>query len=121
MDLPNFEGSDGQQPFNMGIATLMRIDACLKMLSAFQKVRHKTAVIRHLRELHKELYPFMKPDDREEAWQRFDNIQKNLKNPNIWEILDELDYYLRDQLYKRGLLMHRGMDPNFAVMGGGMG
>jgi hypothetical protein len=100
----------------MGIATLMRIDNALKMLSAFQKVRHRRAVIRHLRELHKEVYPFLKPADRSEAWEYWRVINDQQNKPEVWERLDNFDFWLRDQLYSKGLLMNKSTDPALAVL-----
>lgn len=108
----NMLDSEEGQPFNMGIATLMRIDNCLKMLSAFQKVRHRKAVVRHLRELYKELYPFIKQEARALGSEYLIRINVSAG----WEDLDNFDFWLRDELYKHGLLMAKGSDPTLAVM-----
>ena len=113
----NYEHNEGQ-PFSMDIATLIRIDNALKMLSTFQKVRHRRAVVRHLKELHKEVYPFLKAEERLTATAYIQTIDQNIGKPGCWDLMDAFDYWLRDQLYITGLLMHKAQDPGLAVYRG---
>lgn len=109
--------------FNMSIATLQRIDIVLKMLHSYNMSNEPMLILRGLRCLHKELYPFLDEGERTEAIDRWNKIKNSVKhefrryliNHNFFEDSHEFEFWMRDKLNEKGLMMAKPDDPGLAL------
>lgn len=103
--------------FNMSVATLQRIDQLLQNLHQYNTIGNPSFIQRTIYCFYKELYPFLNDPDREVARNIWDSIIKSGNNPNM--LLKEMhtfEFWLRDQLFKKKLLMSLGDDPTEAIL-----
>ena len=110
--------------FNMSLATLERIDILLRKLTEQMITGNTLLIQRYIIALYKELFPFLKPEEKKESRKKFNDIllsitildgsKYSIKNGTNNAIL-EFDFYIREQLYKKGLLMAKGDDPSIAL------
>ena len=110
--------------FNMGIATVMRIDRLLFESSKIN-IKFRSAYESHLilLELYRELYPFLKAEEMTEAQEKFlnkintkDFLFQNrgrvvLYPSETLATLSSFNLWIRLKLYDKGLLMGKGSDP----------
>lgn len=112
----------------MSLATLERIDILLKRLSTYT-IAHRIAVVKPtIYELYKELYPFISDKERKEAQQKY--VQKIKEMPikktssydnsytyptDLLMLMEEFDFWIRDKLHEKGLLMAKSDDPTLAL------
>jgi len=117
--------------FNMGLATLERIDMLIRKQSSFSAMKYMNGNPLHSyllniqMELYKELYPFLDDNEHKEAKRNFlDVFKKNpitksttgLFVPDITEeTMLEFDFWIRKMLQAKGLLMSTREDPRFAM------
>jgi len=117
--------------FNMGLATLERIDVLIRKQSSFSAMKYMNGNPLHgyllniQMELYKELYPFLEEKEHKEATKKFlDVFRKNpitktttgLFVPDVTEAtMLEFDFWIRKMLKAKGLLMSTKEDPRFAM------
>jgi hypothetical protein len=104
--------------FNMGIATLFRIDNLLQRVSAYQILNNKLLTQRCLSELYKELYPFLTDPEKQagtalwltivDSGLSFNTGKLVRYNKTLSDNLDAWDFWIRQKLYDKGLLMAKG-------------
>lgn len=109
--------------FNMGLATLERMNNLLISLANYNLVNNVSSVRNTLLELYKESSGYMNKDERKEAidhWQKISGCYINWTEHNTVEFdnkilgyLTDFDFWLRDLLYSKGILM-----PNLGRMKG---
>ena len=122
---------DNNAVFNMGLATLERIDSLIRKQSSYSAMKYMDGNPLHSyllniqMELYKELYPFL--DDKEKRLAKKDFLDVFEKNPienkatglfvpNITEKkMLEFDFFIRDKLKGKGLLMSTKDDPRYAM------
>ena len=71
-----------------------------------------------LLELYKEVYPFLRGKDREDAARLWAECKREGPEAAIMGKCEEFDFWLRDALFKAGLLMAKGGDPGLLLEGG---
>ena len=110
--------------FNMSLATLARIDTILIDLNDSQT--KPIFLIPRLEQLYKELYPFLNNAERKEGFEflrkidqsivNIDTTRKKIQYKNtLFDVKDMFEYWLRDHLHKKGLLMAKSDDPATAI------
>lgn len=124
------EGEQSQSTFNMSLATLERINQILIVISTYAVNHNWLGMKNNLLELYKEVRPFLYNDkknekktdtkDLKEAKEKWEMITPLKCSFEEWgaliyddklpELLHDFDFYLRDILYNKGLLMHKGED-----------
>jgi len=122
----NDKEKESHAQFNMSLATLIRIDALLKAAESGTGILVERHAILHI---FKELYPFLKEDERDEGQKMYDIVMNgfptdkydNTKFMITYEgavNLEKFDFWLRDKLNEKGLLMAKSDDPGSALGGG---
>ena len=121
-----FSPQEQNTVFNMAIATLQRIDDLLKTLSTFHMTNNIIGSRSTILELYKEVYIFMNDEHREDAakmWRYIYHAEIKVKdantisyNPVILDRIHEFDFWLRDVMQSKGLLMAKGDDPTKAMI-----
>lgn len=126
--MDNETGLGYNQPFNMSLATLQRIDQLLKQINTFtilsiHNTKYNIYIIKCLNQLHKEIYPFLKDSEKE-------YYNNNLKSFVTFKLktleyehtihfnkakLEEIELWLREKLHKHGLLMAKSEDNSLAL------
>ena len=111
-------------PFNMSLATLERINDILKNLHEYNNMGHIQLIQRSLYSLFKEIYPFLNNSERHKASEFWNNISNGFfyDENNLLSIdmkvpilMNEFEFWLRDKLNEKGLLMSKGDDPFKAI------
>lgn len=103
------------QVFNMSVATLERINTLLQELHTNWIEGNVLIIQRLLFALYKEIYPFLNAKEREIGDNISEKIRENMGFDNstgshtysngISLIFNDLDFWLRDKLNEKGLLM----------------
>ena len=114
--------------FNMGLATLERMNNLLIDLHNFNLEQNIPAMKNNLYEIWKEIFPFLKNDERDkgdELWANIDNCNIDQVDSttisfdiNLTKELNFFDFWLRDMMNKKGLLMPKSDDPHSAIFKG---
>jgi len=97
----------------MSVATLERIDILLRKLEEYNINGGIVHMQRILLILYKEIYPFLSQEERLKGDIIYDQIQKSIKihgtvcsyELNILEVMNNFDFWIRDKLLEKGLLM----------------
>lgn len=111
------------QVFNMSLATLARIDSCLSHLNnplmASRVIIHNSV----LKSLYMELYPFLDDDEKKEG----DDMLKDIYSqyfeengaPMVYNVIGrkmaKFEFWIRQKLNDKGLLMAKADDPGLAL------
>jgi hypothetical protein len=112
--------------FNMSLATLQRIDNILKSLNLYYSSGMYTQIQNTLFCLYKELYPFLNKKEKEEALGLWNEVYKrkmykNMEDKKVYYSKDLFDYmnnfefWIRDKLNQKGLLMAKTEQPELAL------
>ncbi len=111
--------------FSMSLATLERIDSLLIDLHSYWQQGDVLLIQRVIFSVYKELYPFLNIKERKEGDKFTDNIRESLGfdigsqsftySVGITKTLNDFDFWLRDMLHKKGLLMAKPDNPEFAI------
>ena len=111
--------------FNMGLATLERINNLIVSLASYNIEQNIPGMRSTIHELYKESYVYMKKDQKTEAEGRWIEIEKykietvdssSVKyNPDMILLINDFDFWLREVLHKKGILMPKGDDPHTAM------
>lgn len=119
------EGEAEGAPFNMSLATLERINKLLISLNDSNIIGNMPIVHRTLFSLWKELYPFCDKAERIEGSKEWNDIKAAIKivkskiyfdKKGLYE-LNDFEFWLRNMLYSKKLLMAHGDDYRFALGG----
>lgn len=114
--------------FNMGIATLMRMNETLIKLNMYNEEGNPLKIERMLKVLYKEVKPFLTKEEVVSIHSQMVamtlSINVNEKGEpvcshDINELFDSIEEWLRDRMLDKGLLMAKGDDPSRAILGGG--
>jgi len=122
----NDKEKESHAQFNMSLATLIRIDALLKMAESGTGILMERHAILHI---YKEVYPFLNDAERAEGQKMYDIVMNGFPtdksdNTKFWITLDgavnleKFDFWIRDKLNEKGLLMAKSDDPSSALGGG---
>ena len=112
------------QPFSMSIGTLFRIHNILELLNSLWPTQKLPAIKLNIRQLHKEVYPFLKPEEETEAaglWLKINqlSIVKSTKGytvpAQLYYELESFEFWLRKKLKEHKLLMKMGEDMSTAL------
>jgi len=113
------------QKFNMSLATLMRIDEILKDLREDNNNGNVQLLQKNLNCLYKEIYPFLNKEERAECEMTMLSINENgcsitindgiTYSEDLPKLLNDFEFYLRDKLHVKGLLMAKGEDSRFVI------
>ncbi len=122
MGYKNYEAQGEGAPFNMSLATLERINNILILTQKYRLIGHAPITIRCLNSLLKEVYPFLKPEEKTEGIETYRKLNSDLNNGllgngqsyNFVEI-DTFELWLRDQLKAKKLLMTAGESAGTAL------
>jgi hypothetical protein len=114
-----------QNLFNMGVATLMRIDNILVTLHEYNIAGNVILIQRTLYCLYKEVYPFLSPKEKGHAielWKCIDNNGFRIADDHcqydsgLSSNLNAFEFWLRDKLKEKNLLM-KTEDTTLALLG----
>lgn len=111
------------QIFNMSLATLSRIDSCLSQLNnplVTAKVIIHTSIIKSL---YMELYPFLDDEEKKEGDDMLKEIYSQYFDDNgeprvylrIGGKMAKFEFWIRQKLNDKGLLMAKADDPGLAL------
>jgi len=116
---------DKTTAFNMGLATLERINNLIISLSSYHIENNVPGMRNTILELYKESHVYMNQKQKDEAeaiWSNIDNYNiesvdsTSIKyDPKILEYINYFDFWLREILHKKGILMPKGEDPHTAM------
>ncbi len=119
------ENFDEKTAFNMGLATLERMNNLLIDLHEFNLSQNIGAIKGVLFEIYKEVFPFLKKNEKHdgnELWYDIEDFTINQIDANtieydnrLYDELNNFDFWLRDMMNKKGLLMSKGDNPNTAL------
>lgn len=110
--------------FNMSLATLERIDKLLKALEEHMIMGRVLFIQRNIMALYKELYPFLKQEEKEYSMKEFEDIRVavtchgttySINDSQIKVKMNNFDFWIRDKLLQKGLLMAQGENPETAL------
>jgi len=120
-----------EQPFNMALATLERINNLLIKLQEYNLGGNVAGIKNTLLEVYKELYPFLDIGEKKTAQSKWIKISgcfvkwvshNELRfDSNLYDMLFDFDFWLRNKLYKKGLTMPTIKMDRMAVSLGKMG
>lgn len=111
--------------FSMSVATLVRIDNLLQGLIESWLNGNVLYIQRILFNLYKELHPFLDKNDKKIGDRKLFNIRESIgydNNNQTFNIvsglsaeLNDFDFWIRDKLHEKGLLMAKADNPEFAI------
>lgn len=122
--MPYDKEKESSSVFNMGIATLERIDILLRKLSENYIIGNILLIQRIILILYKELYPFLNQTEKKESRLKYDKILNGVnvidgikynKEQDIEKEILEFDFWIREKLLARGLLMSQADNPELAL------
>lgn len=113
------------QTFSMSVATLERIDNILTELHSNWIMGNVLLIQRLLFSLYKELHPFLNDKEKRIGDKKIIEITDNMGfdeatnsfmySSGISINLNGLDFWLRDKLHEKGLLISKPDVPDFAI------
>lgn len=123
-----YSDNDDKSAFNMGIATLKRIDALLMYVEQYRFNVDFKNWFKKLLSLRYELSPFMYKDkDMKEINDLIESLNRRIKSyelntqvsnkKKLSDDLDKLEIILRNKLMEHDLLMLTKDDPSRALLG----
>lgn len=108
--------------FNMGLATTERIHNILTQLNDPIATQHPVIRTRILQSLYMELYPFLNDVEkvegermRQDIYSMYDGDSVSLK---VLSKMTAFEFWMRQKLNDKGLLMAKSDDPGSALGGG---
>ncbi len=112
---------DRATAFNMGLATLERINNLLRGLANYNIINDVSGIKNTILELYKETSVYLNKEQKKEGNEFWDTIEeykvKSIDstsisyNPELLGHLHDFDFWLREILHKKGILMPKGEDP----------
>jgi len=111
------------QVFNMSLATLSRIDSVLSVLNNPMIIRNVLVNTQMIKGLYMEVYPFLNDSEKEEGDKMLSDIYRQYKTINdetrvnkvIHGKISTMEFWLRQKLNDKGLLMAKAEDPGIAL------
>lgn len=120
----NDKERESNTSFNMSLSTLERIDILLRSVSQYMIIGHGVYVQRNIMALYKELYPFLNDTEKKDSKKVFDRIRFGVQivdkhsfrmGEGIYTTMIEFDFWIRDKLFEKGLLMAKSDNPENAL------
>ena len=121
-----YSSQDKATAFNMGLATLERINALLISLTSFNVEGNITGMRNTILEVYKETYVFMdKPQETEaeDRWIEIEGYKINTLDstsvkfsPDLILLINDFDFWLRKVLHKKGILMPHADTKGFSKL-----
>ena len=101
--------------FNFAMPYLLRINQVLNSNYTEFKNHNSAAFALNLRQLYRELAPWLKVEEKDELQKEFDVLSRIPKNEvnAIWRQLEDIEMSMRSHFKQLGMLMPKLSDPRF--------
>ena len=117
----NYNSEDRTPAFNMGLATLEWINNLLTSLASHNVEGNIIGMRNTILEVYKEANVYMKDPEKKDAEERWLEIEAQKINnvdsssikysADLLLLINDFDFWLRNLLHKKGILMPKGDDP----------
>jgi len=101
--------------FNFAMPYLFRINHILNSNFTEFKNHNSAGFALNLRQLYRELAPWLKEDEQKEIRKQFTELSKipKVETERVWNQLENIELHMRTHFKALGMLMPRVQDPRF--------